>query len=60
MKHQRFKLIMFYLNHNPVLILAYFTAMSNFEILLFLNEKSDNDGFFRNNCMPFCMNLIGR
>ena len=30
MKHQRFKLIIFCSNDNPVLILTYFTAMSNF------------------------------
>ena len=30
MKHQRFKLIIFCSNDNPVLILTYFTARSNF------------------------------
>ena len=30
MKHQRFKLIMLCSNDNPVLILTYFTARSNF------------------------------
>ena len=30
MKHERFKLMIFYSNNNPVLILTYFTARSNF------------------------------
>ena len=30
MKHQRFKLIIFYSKNNPVPVLTYFTAWSNF------------------------------
>ena len=36
MKHQRFKLIIFYSNDNPMLILAYLTARSNFATLAFI------------------------
>ena len=39
MKHQRFKLITFYLNDNPVLILTYFTARSNFATSAFIWEN---------------------
>ena len=39
MKHQRFKLIFFYSNDNPVLILTYFTARSNFAISAFILEN---------------------
>ena len=39
MKHNRFKLIIFCSNDNPVLILAYFTAMSNFATLAFIWEN---------------------
>ena len=51
MKHQRFKLIIFCSNDNPVLILTYFTARSNFETSAFIWGKCDNDGNFRNNCI---------
>ena len=39
MKHQRFKLIIFYSNDNPVLILTYFTARSNFATSGFIWEN---------------------
>ena len=39
MKHQRFKLIIFCLNDNPVLILTYFTARSNFAISAYIWEN---------------------
>ena len=39
MKHQRFKLIIFYSNDNPVLILRYFTARSNFATSAFIWEN---------------------
>ena len=39
MKHQRFKLIIFGSNDNPVLILTYFTARSNFATSAFLWEN---------------------
>ena len=39
MKHQRFKLIIFYSNINPVLILTYFTARSNFATSAFIWEN---------------------
>ena len=39
MKHQRFKLIIFYSNDNPVLILTYFTARPNFATSTFILES---------------------
>ena len=39
MKHQRFKLIIFYSNDNPVLILTYFTARSNIGTSAFISEN---------------------
>ena len=39
MKHQRFKLIIFCSNDNPVLILTYFTARSNFATSAFIWEN---------------------
>ena len=39
MKHQRFKLILFFSNDNPVLILTYFTARSNFATSAFIWEN---------------------
>ena len=36
MKHQKFKLIIFCSNDNPVLILTYFTARSNFATSAFI------------------------
>ena len=39
MKHQRFKLIIFCSNDNPVLTLTYFTAMSNFVTSAFIWEN---------------------
>ena len=39
MKHQRFKLIIFCSNDNPVLILTYFTARSNFATSAFMWEN---------------------
>ena len=39
MKHQRFKLIIFYSNENPVLILTYFTARSKFATSAFIWEN---------------------
>ena len=39
MKHQRFKLITFCSNDNPVLILTYFSARSNFATLAFIWEN---------------------
>ena len=39
MKHQRFKLIIFCSNDNPVLILTYFTARSNFATSVFIWEN---------------------
>ena len=36
MKHQRFKLIIFCSNDNPVLIFTYFTARSNVATLAFI------------------------
>ena len=39
MKHQRFKLILFCSNDNPVLILTYFTARSNFATSAFIWEN---------------------
>ena len=38
MKHQRFKLIIFYSNDNPVLILTFLTARSNFATSAFIWE----------------------
>ena len=38
MKHQGFKLIIFVTNDNPVLILTYFTARSNFATSAFIWE----------------------
>ena len=38
MKHQKFKLFLFCSNDNPVLILTYFTAMSNFATAAFIWE----------------------
>ena len=40
MKHQRFKLIIFCSNDIPVLILTYFTAMSNFATSVFILENN--------------------
>ena len=48
MKHHRFKLIIFCSNDNPVLILTYFIARSNFATSAFIWGNSDNDGHFRN------------
>ena len=39
MKHQRFKLIIFYSNDNPLLIWTYFTAMSNFATSILYGEN---------------------
>ena len=39
MKHQRLKLIIFCSNDNPLLILTYFTARSNFATYAFLWEN---------------------
>ena len=39
MKHQRFKLIIFCSNDNPVLFLTYFTARSNFATSAFIWEN---------------------
>ena len=39
MKHQRFKLIIFRSNDNPVLILTHFTARSNFAHSAFILEN---------------------
>ena len=39
MKHHRFKLIIFCSNDNPVLILTYFTARSNFATSAFIWEN---------------------
>ena len=39
MQHQRFKLIVFCSNDNPVLILTYITARSNFAISAFIREN---------------------
>ena len=39
MKQQRFKLIIFCSNDNPVLILTYFTARSNFATSAFIWEN---------------------
>ena len=39
MKHQRFNLIIFYSNDNPVLILTYVTARSNFATSTFIWEN---------------------
>ena len=39
MKHQRFKLIIFCSNDNPVLILTYFTARANFATSAFIWEN---------------------
>ena len=39
MKHQSFKLIIFCSNDNPVLILTYFTARSNFATSAFIWEN---------------------
>ena len=39
MKHQRFKLIKFCSNNNPVLILTYYTARSNFATSAFIWEN---------------------
>ena len=39
MKRQRFKLIIFCSNDNPVLILTYFTAMPNFTSSAFIWEN---------------------
>ena len=39
MKHQRFKLIIFCSNDNPVLILTHFTARSNFATSAFIWEN---------------------
>ena len=39
MNHQRFKLIIFCSNDNPVLILTYFTARSNFATSTFIWEN---------------------
>ena len=39
MKHQRFKLIIFCSNDNPVLILTYYTARSNFATTAFIWEN---------------------
>ena len=39
MKHQRFKLIIFCSNDNPMLIWTYFTARSNFVTLAFIWEN---------------------
>ena len=39
MKHQRFKFIIFCSNDNPVLILTYFTARSNFATSAFIWEN---------------------
>ena len=39
MKHQRFKPIIFCSNNNPVLILTYFTARSNFATSAFIWEN---------------------
>ena len=50
MKHLRLKLIIFCSNGNPVLILTYFTARSNFATGFYM-EKFDNDGFLINYCI---------
>ena len=39
MKHQRFKLVIFCAIDNPVLILTYFTALSNFATSAFIWEN---------------------
>ena len=39
MKHQRFKLIVFYSKDNTVLILTYFTRRSNFATSAFIYEN---------------------
>ena len=39
MKHQSFKLIIFCSNDNPLLILTYFTAKSNFATSAFIWEN---------------------
>ena len=43
MKHQRFKLIIFCSNDNLVLMLTYFTAVSNFATLAFIWENVTMD-----------------
>ena len=50
MTHQRFKLMIYCSNDNPVLISTYFTPRSfcNFG---FSMGKCDNDGYFRNYCI---------
>ena len=40
MKHQRFKLIIFYSKNNPVPVLTYFTAWSNFATSAFILENA--------------------
>ena len=40
MKHQRFKLIISYSNNNPVSVLTYYTAWSNFATSAFIWENA--------------------